>query len=111
MQGNQPITPASEQTPGLAELTFVTFTRGLSEESHFSCLVMVKKKLGSSFDQQSKNKESKEQMGSFVHKTAKSVLAFSVLRTALPPYIEDVHISVWSWDICGIVLEKRIVQK
>lgn len=78
----------------------MTFTRGLSEESHFSCLVMVKKKLGNCFDQQSKNKESKEQMGSFVHKTAKSVLAFSVLRTVLPPYIEYVHpISIGYWDI------------
>lgn len=49
---------------------------------------MVKKKLGNSFDQQSKNKGSKEQMGSFVHKTAKSVLASSALRAALPPYME-----------------------
>jgi len=85
------------------ELTFVTFARGLTEESRFSCLVMVKKKFGNSFDQQSKNKESKEQMGSFVHKTAKSVLAFSALRTVLPPYIECMHISVGSWDICSIV--------
>lgn len=68
----------------------MTFTRGLSEESHFSCLVMVKKKLGNCFDQQSKSKESKEQMGSFVLKTAKSVLAFCVLRTVVLPYI-DIH--------------------
>ena len=88
----------------------MTFTRGLSEESHFSCLVMVKKKLGNFFDQQSKNKESKEQMGSFVYKTAKSVLAFSVLRTALPPYIEHLHISVGSWDIFCVVLENPSVQ-
>lgn len=71
---------------------------------------MVKKKLGNSFDQQSKNKESKEQMGSFVHKTAKSVLAFSALRMALPPYIEYMHISVGSGDICCMVLENPSVQ-
>lgn len=71
---------------------------------------MVKKKLGNSFDQQSKNKESKEQMGSFVRKTTKSVLPFSVLRTALPPYIAYMHISVGSWDICCVVLENPSVQ-
>lgn len=69
-----------------------------------------KEKLGNFFDQQSKNKESKEQMGSFVHKTAKSVLAFSVLRTALPPYIEYIHIAMGSWDICCIILENPSVQ-
>lgn len=41
-------------------------------------------------------------MGSFVQKTAKSVLAFSVLRTVLPPYIEYVHISAGFWNICCI---------
>lgn len=61
---------------------------------------MVKKKLGNSFDQQSKNKESKEQMGSFVQKTAKSVLAFSVLRTVLPPHMEYVQISIGYSNIC-----------
>lgn len=49
-------------------------------------------------------------MGSFVHKTAKSVLAFSVLRTTLPPYIEYIHIAMGSWVICCIVLENPAVQ-
>lgn len=50
-------------------------------------------------------------MDSFVHKTAKSVLAFSVLRTALPPYTEYMHVSMGSGDTCCKVLENFSIQK